>query len=162
MKKILCLCIGVILVAGCSSTKKTLYVKDTDPAILKLVEVADSIAAYDRKLSAVEAAKYYKATGKTIGNHDISMIPGLNQVESLGATWNGPLDKLLIELSVLANLNAPRFINRKPPGGIMVSLKTDYRRIIDMILDAESQTAQANISLKMRERLLEIEYIYHR
>lgn len=150
--------LGAMVLGGCSSTP--LQVNEPDPAVVRLAQVAESIQKHDRDLNDIEAARYVEVHGKSIDKVDLKYFPSLQKVESLGSAWNGPVDKLIIKLSVLGGLNPPRFVNIKPAGDVIVSVNTDYRRIIDMISDAGAQAgSRANISLKAKERLIEVEYI---
>lgn len=146
---------------GCAnSPDETLQPQDVDPLLQRIHESVKVIQSRSRDLHAIESARYRELTGKNLEEHDLSLAPGLLKVVSLGANWNGPLDKLITQLSVMANLNPPRFLRIQPAGGILVSVDTDYRRISDMMADVSAQAGtRAKITLKMRERLFEVEYL---
>lgn len=150
--------LGAGALSGCSSTP--LPVNEPDPAVVRLAQVAESIQKHNRDLNDIEAARYLEVHGKSIYKVDLKHFPSLQRVESLGAAWHGPLDKLIDKLSVLGGLNPPRYVNIKPAGDVIVNVRTDYRRILDMLSDAGVQAgSRANVTLKAKERLIEVEYI---
>jgi hypothetical protein len=160
VRVIIVVCIGMLLMGGSTLNKPELVLEDNDPVIQKLIESADAIRAYSKNLADIEAARFYEATGKTVSDADLSFLPGLTNVVSLGSTWNGPLESFLVKTSTMANMNPPRYLNVQPSAGIMVSVNTDYRPIFDMISDASAQSSsRARITLKVKERLFEVEYL---
>ena len=153
--------IGLLAVlTGCSSTATNINPETPDPIELKILDAARTIQKKTNQIYAVEAARHYELTGKGVENFDLSLLPGLEQVMSLGVDWNGPLDKFIVKLSAAAGLNPPRFLHLKPSGGVVVSVDTDYRRLVDMLQDASSQAgSKAKITIKVKERLLEVKYL---
>lgn len=149
---------GSIGLSACSSSP--LRVNEPDPAAMRLAQVAESIQAHDNDLADIEMARYVRDNGKGPDAIDVSMVPSLEKVVSLGAAWHGPIDKLVDKLSVLAGLNPPRYLGVKPSGDVIVNVNTDYRPIIDMLHDAGTQAgSRANLTLKAKERLIEVEYV---
>ena len=137
-----------------------LKVNEPDPAAMRLAQVAESIQEHDNDLADIEMARYVRDHGTGPQALDVSMVPSLEKVVSLGVAWHGPIDKLIDKLSVLAGLNSPRYLGVKPSGDVIVNVNTDYRRIIDMLHDAGTQAgSRANVTLKAKERLIEVEYI---
>lgn len=149
---------GVTLIAGCSTTP--LDINQPDPASVRLAQVAESIQKHDNDLADIEMARYVETHGAGPRAIDVSQMPTLEKVVSLGAAWHGPIDQLVNKLSVLAGLNSPRFLGVKPSSDVIVNIDTDYRRIIDMLHDAGTQAgSRAKVTLKMKERLVEVEYL---
>ena len=147
-----------LLVSACSTTP--LELNSPDPASVRLAQVAESIQKHDNDLADIEMARYIEANGSGPRAIDVSGLPALEKVVSLGAAWHGPIDQLVNKLSVLAGLNVPRYLGVKPLGDVIVNVNTDYRRIIDMLHDAGTQAgSRAKVTLKMKERLVEVEYI---
>jgi len=147
-----------LLVSACSTTP--LELNSPDPASVRLAQVAESIQKHDNDLADIEMARYIETNGRSPRAIDVSNWPALEKVVSLGAAWHGPIDKLVDKLSVLAGLNAPRYLGVKRSGDVIVNVNTDYRRIIDMLHDAGTQAgSRAKVTLKMKERLVEVEYI---
>jgi len=151
--------VGVsVLISACSTIP--LDVHEPDPASVRLAQVAESIQKHDNDLADIEMARYIEANGSGPKVIDVSGLPSLEKVVSLGAAWHGPIDQLINKLSVLAGLNATRYLGVKPSGDVIVNVGTDYRRIIDMLHDAGTQAgSRAKVTLKMKERLVEVEYI---
>lgn len=147
-----------LLVSACSTTP--LELNSPDPASVRLAQVAESIQKHDNDLADIEMARYIETNGSGPRAIDVSNLPALEKVVSLGAAWHGPIDQLVNKLSVLAGLNAARYLGVKPSGDVIVNVNTDYRRIIDMLHDAGTQAgSRAKVTLKMKERLVEVEYI---
>lgn len=147
-----------LLVSACSTTP--LELNSPDPASVRLAQVAESIQKHDNDLADIEMARYIETNGSGPRAIDVSNLPALEKVVSLGAAWHGPIDQLVNKLSVLAGLNVPRYLGVKPSGDVIVNVHTDYRRIIDMLHDAGTQAgSRAKVTLKMKERLVEVEYI---
>ncbi len=158
VRSILASIISAALFSGCASNA-AFDKSSSDPAMLRLAQVAEDIQRSSNELAAIEAAKYRATSGVRLQEIDVELLPNLEKVVSLGASWNGPMDKLLNKLSHLAGLNAPRYLNVKPSGDVIVNVNTDYRRIIDILEDVGSQSGQrAVITLKARERVLIVEY----
>lgn len=149
---------GMVGMVGCSTV--SLDVNEPDPASVRLAQVAESIQGHSNDLAAIEMARYVEENGSAPRSVDISRLPSLENVVSLGAAWHGPIDKLIDKLSLLGGLNPPRYLGVKPSGDVIVNVDTDYRRIFDMLLDAGTQSgSRANVTLKIKERLIEVEYI---
>tara|TARA_R110002073_G_scaffold336519_1_gene534645 strand:+ start:1856 stop:2350 length:495 start_codon:yes stop_codon:yes gene_type:complete len=149
---------GLILVSACTTNPLNLNLPD--PASVRLAQVAESIQKHDNDLADIEMARYIETNGIAPRAIDVSSLPALEKVVSLGAAWHGPIDKLINKLSVLGGLSSPRYLGVKPSGDVIVNVNTDYRRIIDMLHDAGTQAgSRAKITLKMKERLVEVEYI---
>lgn len=157
-RSLITILVVTLFLGGCAANQR--FDKETpDPAQLRLTQVAEDIQRSSNELAAIETAKY-RATHKGKPRQiDVSLLPGLEKSVSLGASWNGPIDKLIDKLSLLAGLNPPRYLNVKPAGDVIVNVDTDYRPIIDILEDVGAQTGQrAVITLKARERLLIVEY----
>jgi len=147
-----------VFISGCNTVP--LDINQPDPAAVRLAQVAESIQKHDNDLADIEAAKYVEINGRGIQPIDTSFTPTVEKVVSLGTAWHGPLDPLIDKLSVLAGLKSPRYLGVKPSSGVIVNVNTDYRRIIDMLHDAGTQAgSRAHVTLKVKERLIEVEYI---
>lgn len=144
-------------ISGCSSVG--IFDKNhPDPSMIRLAQVAEDMQRTANELSAMESAKL-RASNQRAETIDIDLLPGLEKVVSLGSSWSGPADKLIDKLSLLAGLKAPRYLNVKPAGDVIVNVNTDYRRIIDILQDVGAQAGhRAYITLKARERVLIVEY----
>lgn len=154
------LIICALFLAGCSTNKYQL--DKGDPTVVKLLQVAKSIEKYNRDLSHVMSSKYKIQDKNTGAILDPDLLPAANQVVSLGYDWHGPIEPLISKLSEVAGLNAPRFVNVRPSNAIVVSVDTDYRRVVDILADAGAQAgSRANIILKVKEQLIEVEYLYY-
>lgn len=150
--------LSVVVLGGCASNP-SFDKNNPDPAMLRLAQVAEDIQRSSNQLAALEAAKYRATERGKPQSIDVELLPGLEEVVSLGASWNGPINKLLDKLSYLGGLNPPRYLNVKPAGDVIVNVDTDYRRIIDILQDVGAQTGQrAVLTLKARERVLIVEY----
>ena len=148
------------VLGGCSTTTINANPEKPDPIELKILDAARSIQKKTNQIYAVEAARQFEINGNTPDEFDLSLLPGLQQVVSLGSPWDGPLDKLLIKLSAAAGLNPPRFLDIKPSGGVAVSVDTNYRRVFDMLEDATTQAgSKVKITIKVKERLIEVKYL---
>ena len=148
-----------IFLAGCSTTPKSVVINKSDPAIEQLARTSKEIASYERKLFEIEAARYKDAGLEMTDPHDMYFLPALNQYYGLGDNWSGPIEPLLEKISELAGLNPPRYINVPPSNSIVVYVDTKNKRLIDTLADAGNQAGQrVTITLKMRERLLQVEY----
>lgn len=146
-----------VLLSACSTT--SLDMNDPDPASVRLAQVAESIQEHDNDLADIETARYIENNDGGPKGFDVSSFPTLEKVVSLGAAWHGPIDQLVTKLSVLAGLNTPRYLGVKPSGDVIVNVNTDYRRIVDMLHDAGTQAgSRAKVTLKLKERLVEVEY----
>lgn len=149
----------VLTVAGCSSTKKNIVVAESDPAIQQLLRVAEDISSYERQLYEIESARHIEAGEEKIGSFDMYFIPSLDRYYSLGDEWVGPIEPLIEQISNIAGLNPPRYLNVQPSSGIIVYVDTNRRKLIDILADAGNQARQqAKVTLKMRERLIQVEY----
>lgn len=157
-KSLISVLVVTLCLSGCAS-KRTFDKETPDPAVLRMIQVAEGIQAGTNELAEVETAKFRASRKGKYKTRDISLLPGLEKSVSLGASWNGPIDKLLDKLSSLAGLKPPRYLNVKPAGNVIVNVNTDYRPIIDILEDIGAQTGhRAIIQLKARERLLLVEY----
>src|SRR5690554_1977022 len=91
---------GVGLLTGCAL--KPIEVREPDPAIVRMAQVAESIQKHANDLAAIEAAKYREVHGKDLKSIDPELIPTMMKVESLGHNYHGPLDRLVDKLAYLA------------------------------------------------------------
>lgn len=158
--KHLTILMGALVLTGCASKAEFVKPKNTDPIDIKILEAANAIQKKFNQLHQLESARKYEVTGKNMQEFDLSHLPALESVISLGGDWNGPLDKLLIKLSAVAGMEKPRFLNIKPASDVVVSVDVEYRRVIDIIKDAYSQSgSKVNMTIKMKERLIEVEYV---
>ncbi len=149
----------LLVIAGCASSKKNIVVDEPDPAIAQLLQVAKDISEYERKLYEIESARYIEAGSERIGDFDMHFIPSLDAYYSLGDQWVGPIEPLLEQISEIAGLNPPRYLNVRPSNGIIVYVDTKRRKLIDILADAGNQARQrAKVTLKMKERVIQVEY----
>jgi len=145
--------------AGCSSSPKNVVVAKSDPAIQQLLRVAEEMASYERKLYEIESARYMEANLEKIEAFDMYFIPSLDGYYELGDEWAGPIEPLLDNISKMAGLNPPRYLNVKPANQIIVYVDTERRKLIDVLADAGNQARnRAKVTLKMKERLIQVEY----
>ncbi|MGP4943175.1 DotD/TraH family lipoprotein [Pseudoalteromonas nigrifaciens] len=146
-------------VAGCTSTGNNLVVQESDPAIKQLLEVSKVIAAHERQLYEIESARYIEVNEHKIDSFDMHFLPAMEQYYSLGDQWVGPIEPLIEQVSEMAGLNPPRYLNVKPSNGIVVYIDTKRRKLIEILADAGNQARQrAKVTLKMRERVIQVEY----
>lgn len=158
MKLKLIIVISILSLFGCESTR-TLKVEKPDPVMKKIERLAASIAEHSSTLSALEQSRYQRLEGPLSTKVDFDIVPTLGKVISLGADFNGPMEPFLTLLSKNAGMNPPRILNLKPSADVIVSVNTEYRRLIDILRDVGSQSGtRANITYKAAENLLEIEY----
>jgi len=149
----------IFLSIGCSNTPKNVVVAESDPAIQQLLQVAEEFASYERKLYEIESARYIEAKIDKIESFDMYFIPSLDGYYQLGDEWSGPIEPLLDKISEIAGLNPPRYLNVKPANHIIVYVDTNRRKLIDVLADAGHQARnRAKITLKMKERLIQVEY----
>ncbi len=148
-----------IFIVGCSATPPSVVISKSDPAVEQLARTSSEIASYERKLYEIEAARYKDAGIEKVDAYDMYFLPALNRYYGLGDNWSGPIEPLLEKISELAGLNPPRYINVPPSTSIVVYVDTKNKRLIDTLADAGNQAGQrVKVTLKMRERLLQVEY----
>lgn len=146
------------LLAGCASTTH-MNTYEADAAITRLTEVAETIQDHHNDLSDIEAARYIEDFGRQPEDFDVSYIPGLQKLVSLGAPWHGPIEPLVTKLSKIAGLEKPLEIGVKPTGDVLIHVGTDYRRVIDILHDAGTQAgSRADVTVKVKDRRIQIEY----
>jgi defect in organelle trafficking protein DotD len=151
--------IGTSLLAialnGCATNKAA----DVDPAMERLTDIAESILMHDKRLADIRAAQYVEEKGQLPAVSDTSMFPELNQHVSLGVDWHGPLDALVKRLASFCGYET-RFLGDKPAGDVLVSVNTDYRRIIDILYDAGVKSGvRAHLTVKASDRVFEVRYV---
>ncbi|MGP5159723.1 DotD/TraH family lipoprotein [Pseudoalteromonas prydzensis] len=160
-KKIVISTLAILSLGGCSSTPKNIVVEESDPAMQQLLAVAKDISKYERQLYEIESARYIEVNKNKIGTFDLHFIPSLEQYYSLGDQWVGPIEPLLEQISEIAGLNPPRYLNVKPSNGIIIYVDTKRRKLIDILADAGNQARQkAKVTLKVREKVIQVEYAY--
>ncbi|MBE0420504.1 DotD/TraH family lipoprotein [Pseudoalteromonas nigrifaciens] len=144
---------------GCSSMGNRLVVQESDPAIQQLLEVAKDIAAHERQLYEIESARYIEVNANKLDSFNMHFLPAMEKYYSLGDQWVGPIEPLIEQVSELAGLNPPRYLNVRPSNGIIVYVDTKRRKLIEILADAGNQARQrAKVTLKMRERVIQVEY----
>ena len=152
----------LLFISACTTTKSNLSVQEPDPALVRIQESVRAIERHSMELAKIQQAKYHKLNGGVISESGVpsNYIPGLNESVSLGPTYEGPLEGILKELSLLAGLSEPRFIGLPPTSGIIVSLSTDYKTVDHMLKDISAKTSsRVQITLKVRDRYLEVQYL---
>ncbi|MFB1036276.1 MAG: DotD/TraH family lipoprotein, partial [Sinobacterium sp.] len=88
-----------------------------------------------------------------------SLTPSLSQYHYLGDEWTGPLEPLLEKITELSGLNDIRYLNVKPANPIIIYVDTKSRRLIDILADSGYQARnRAKVTLKVKERLIQVEY----
>lgn len=158
-KKLIITIIALTVGTGCTASKSNIVVDESDPALRQLLAVANDIANYERRLYEIESARYIEVNASRIGSFDMHFLPSMDRYYSLGDEWVGPLEPLLEQISEVAGLNPPRYLNVKPANGIIVYVNTDRRKLIDILADAGNQARQtAKVTLKMREKVIQVEY----
>lgn len=147
-------------VTGCSTNVlEQMDANQPDPAALRLAQVAESVGKYANQLSDIEAAKYKKENPSAADPILTNIPPGMDKVVSLGGDWNGPLDQLINELASVSGYPAPKVRGVKPSGDVIVSVKTEYRPVIDILHDAATQAgSKASVVVKPNSRSIEIDY----
>ena len=66
---------------------------------------------------------------------------------------------MIEQITEIAGLNPPRYLNVRPSNGIIVYVDTNRRQLIEILADAGNQARQtAKVTLKMREKLIQVEY----
>lgn len=144
---------------GCSVTPSNVMVMDGDPALRQLIMVAEDIATFERRLYQIESSRYIDTGKEKIGEYDMYFIPSLAEYYNLGDQWTGPLEPLLERITELSGLNDIRYLNVKPANPIIVHVDTSSRKLIDILSDSGHQArARAKVTLKMKERLIQVEY----
>lgn len=147
------------LLGGCTTSGNKIVVEESDPAIKQLLSVAEDIAAHERQLYEIESARYIEVNKDKIGSFDMHFLPSLEQFYPLGHQWVGPLEPLIEDITKLAGLNQPRYLNVKPSNPIIVYVDTKRRKLIEILADGGNQARQrAIVTLKVRERLIQVEY----
>lgn len=158
-KNVISLAAGILLFTGCSTSPNEVIVAKSDPAIQQLLQVAAEFASYERKLYEIESARYIEANETKLNAFDMYFIPSLDDYYQLGDEWSGPIEPLLDDISKVAGLNPPRYLNVKPANHLIVYVDTKRRKLIDVLADAGNQTRnRAKVTLKMKERLIQVEY----
>lgn len=161
MKKHYVMALGVAVVAmtsACTSPAQYRH-NSPDPIGVRLAQSADIIAKAQNDRADVAAYKLQMKTGKVLPAIDTKFIPEVERVVSLGHDYDGPLDKLIVFLSKEAGLKSPKFIGVKPPGDVMVHVRTDYRRIVDIMHDAATQAHGTKVVLKAKSKKVVVEYV---
>jgi hypothetical protein len=144
---------------GCTSTPSDVLVMESDPAIQQLMLVAEDIATYERRLYQIESSRYIDAGKEKLGEYDMYFTPSLSQYHYLGDEWTGPLEPLLEKITELSGLNDIRYLNVKPANPIIIYVDTKSRRLIDILADSGYQARnRAKVTLKVKERLIQVEY----
>jgi hypothetical protein len=150
---------SILLNAGCSSTPSEVMLHESEPAIQHLISVAEDIASYERRLYQIESSRYIDAGKEKIGEYDMYYTPSLAQYYNLGDEWTGPLEPLLERITELSGLNDIRYLNVKPSNPIIIYVDTKSRKLIDILADSGNQARErAKVTLKIKERLIQVEY----
>lgn len=85
--------------------------------------------------------------------------PSLSEYYNLGDEWTGPLEPLLERITELSGLNDIRYLNVKPANPIIVYVDTKSKKLIDILADSGNQARKrAKVTLKIKERLIQVEY----
>lgn len=162
LKKSQIILISIVQIAylsGCSSTPSNVMLMESDPAIQQLVIVAEDIASYERRLYQIESSRYIDAGKDKIGEFDMYYTPSLAEYYNLGDEWSGPLEPMLEKITELAGLNDIRYLNVKPANPIIIYVDTNNRKLIDILADSGNQArSMAKVTLKLKERLIQVEY----
>jgi len=149
---------AVIFLAGCANSKQY-KLSEPDPGVVRLNEVAESIQKHSNDLADIEAAQYMDQTGKKLPSTDTRYVSTLNNPISLGDDWNGSLFKLVQTIAGLSGYEV-RTLNVEPPGGVIVNVPGEYRRMVDILRDAGTQAgSRAKVVVKAKEKVIEIEYV---
>lgn len=149
----------LFVLAGCASSKKNIVVEEPDPAVAQLLQLAKDIANYERQLYEIESARYIEAGNEKIGDFDMRFLPSMDAYYSLGDKWVGTIEPLIEQISQIAGLNPPRYLNVRPSNGIIVYVDTRSRKLIDILADAGNQARQrAKVTLKVKEKVIQVEY----
>jgi hypothetical protein len=144
---------------GCSTTPSNVMVMESDPAIQQLILVAEDIASYERRLYQIESSRYIDTGKEKIGEFDMYYTPSLAEYYNLGDEWIGPLEPLLERITQLSGLNDIRYLNVKPANPIIVYVDTKSKKLIDILADSGNQARKrAKVTLKIKERLIQVEY----
>ena len=149
----------ITFLSGCSSTSSDVMLLESEPAIQQLISVAEDIATYERRLYQIESSRYIDSGQDKIGEYDMFFTPTLSQYYNLGDEWTGPLEPLLERITELAGFNDIRYLNVKPSNPIIVYVDTKSRKLIDILADSGNQArSRAKVTLKVKERLIQVEY----
>lgn len=156
--KAISLSLAAVILTGCSTTR--LDINDPDPAVMRLAQVAEDIQRHDNDLVDIEMARYIKRFGAKPKINNADLIPSLQKVVSLGESWSGPIDKLIIKISTIAGLQPPQFNGVKPSGDVIVNVNTDYRPLIDMLQDAGVQAgSRAKVVVLAKDQRIVTTYV---
>jgi hypothetical protein len=151
--------IQIVYLSGCSSTPSNVMLMESDPAIQQLIAVANDIASYERRLYQIESSRYIDTGKDKIAEYDMYYTPSLAQYYNLGDEWTGPLEPLLERITEMSGLNDIRYLNVKPANPIIVYVDTKSRKLIDILADSGNQArTRAKVTLKVKERLIQVEY----
>lgn len=151
--------IQIVYISGCSSTPQNVMLMESDPAIQQLIAVANDIASYERRLYQIESSRYIDTGKEKIVEYDMYYTPSLAQYYNLGDEWTGPLEPLLERITEMSGLNDIRYLNVKPANPIIVYVDTKSRKLIDILADSGNQArTRAKVTLKVKERLIQVEY----
>lgn len=158
-KQLITSILTVLIATGCATNEKKIVVDESDPALKQLLELAKDIANYERQLYEIESARYIEVNESKLGSFDMHYLPSMEKYYSLGDEWVGPLEPLIEQITEIAGLNPPRYLNVRPSNGIIVYVDTNRRQLIEILADAGNQARQtAKVTLKMREKLIQVEY----
>jgi len=158
MKKVLLIAAATLMVGCTTNITHQVNTNEPDPAVVRLTQVADSIQQQANELANIKAAEYAeKYPGKAYKGQ--YKVPGMSRIVSLGGDWHGPLDEVVMKLSSLAGYGEPKILGKKPAGDVMVSIKSEYRPIIDILHDAGTQAGdKAIVTVRAKSQIIEIEY----
>jgi hypothetical protein len=149
----------IAYLSGCSTTPSNVMLMESDPAIQQLILVAEDIASYERRLYQIESSRYIDTGKEKIGELDMYYTPSLAEYYNLGDEWTGPLEPILERITELSGLNDIRYLNVRPANPIIIYVDTKSRKLIDILADSGNQArARAKVTLKVKERLIEVEY----
>ena len=136
-----------------------MHVKEADPSVEALAVSAMNVQRQYADLVAMESSLFKRDNKGTTVGFDPKLVPGMQRVISLGKDWNGPVEPLIAEIAGLSNYTL-RPIGKKPAGDVLVSVDTNYRRIIDILSDAGAQAgSRAVIRVLAKDRVIEVEYV---
>lgn len=144
----------IVLLAGCSSTKKTETTTTSNDATVQLAQAATTVSHSLSELATVE-----RATIAAPKNYlpNTAYYPGMSNLVSVD--WSGPIAPLVKRLADASDYRL-HVMGRQPAIPVIVTLYAKNAAIGDILRDAAYQSGhKANIYVIPQRRIIELRYI---
>jgi len=160
MKRGFCILACLSAISGCSSTSEQyLSVERMSPVEERISALAEVMVERANRVEQLKKAQYLNLTGNSFQTSEIDYLPILNQHKNLGKNYIGNLEPFIKRLSVVAGMEAPRFIGPKPSIDITLNIDTDYKTVYSMLEQAGTLAgSRADVVYKAAENLIEVKY----